>query len=260
MNKTAIITGAYGAIGKAIALGIAQSGEYRIVLVGRDESSLKNTVEDISKGRGTDEVSYEVADLSLKSSIKSLARRIDYPVNILVNNAATCPRERKETDEGVELQFATNVLGYYWLAQELNEQLGNAAPSRIVNVASYWAGGLDLNDPEFKTRSYDNHSAYRQSKQANRMLTVASANRLDPNITTINSCHPGEVNSKLSNDLGFGGSESPEKGADTPVWLAISEEVEGVSGKYFADSSEVACKFSTDKIEIEKLYELCSKY
>jgi len=79
-------------------------------------------------------------------------------------------------------------------------------------VASYWAGDLDIDDLEFKHRPYSNGAAYRQSKQANRMLTVAFAERLAEHRISVNACHPGDVNSNLSNDLGFGGHESPGEG------------------------------------------------
>lgn len=99
---------------------------------------------------------------------------------MLINNAACTPRTRQETPEGIELQFATNVLGYYWLIDGFTEILKASAPARVINVASYWAGGLDISDLEFKRRSYDNGKAYRQSKQANRMLSAAFAEKLKP--------------------------------------------------------------------------------
>jgi retinol dehydrogenase-13 len=152
------------------------------------------------------------------------------------------------------------VLGYYRMIRAFTPHLKAGAPSRIVNVASYWAGNLDLEDPEFKHRRYDNDEAYRQSKQADRMLTVAFAERLKPYGITVNSCHPGDVNSRLSNDLGFGGHETPDQGAGTPVWLATSNDVEGVTGKYFADKREQYCGFSRDKTGIEKLMKLLEIY
>jgi NAD(P)-dependent dehydrogenase (short-subunit alcohol dehydrogenase family) len=129
-----------------------------------------------------------------------------------------------------------------------------------VNVASYWAGKLDLGDLEFKRRSYHNNTAYMQSKQADRMLTVAFAERLAPYDITVNSCHPGDVNSKLSNNLGFGGFETPDQGASTPVWLATSPEVEGVMGKYFAGRNESPCEFSKDKKAVAALINQCELY
>ena len=144
--------------------------------------------------------------------------------------------------------------------EEYQNHLKEADGARIVNVASYYAGGLDVNDLEFKQRNYDNNAAYRQSKQANRMLTLINALQVDRFNITVNACHPGDVNSKLSNDLGFGGSTSAEQGADTPAWLATSKEVEGLTGKYFSGRREAQCEFSNDESAIEALEKICVTY
>jgi retinol dehydrogenase-13 len=255
----AMVTGAYGAIGKAIARQMALKG-YTTILIGRDEAKLKQASGEIIHTTGNKNISFEVVDLSSKSSIRSLAERWKSSLQVLINNAATTPRNRTETPEGIELQFATNVLGYFWMISFFSGFMEIAQDPRIVNVASYWAGGLDLTDPEFKNRRYNNDQAYRQSKQADRMLTVAFAERLRPQGITVNSCHPGDVNSKLSNNLGFGGHESPDMGAATPVWLATDQSISGVSGKYFEQSAEVFCSFSKDKAGIEALFRLCENY
>jgi NAD(P)-dependent dehydrogenase (short-subunit alcohol dehydrogenase family) len=135
--------------------------------------------------------------------------------------------------------------------------LRQSAPVRVVDVASYYAGDLDLSDLQFKRRSYNNNSAYRQSKQANRMLAVAFAKRLGPYGISVNVCHPGNVNSKLGNNLGFRGGESPDEGADTPVWLATSPAGQEKSGKYFTHRREERCRFGEDKAAVEQLYQLC---
>ncbi|MCB0227349.1 MAG: retinol dehydrogenase, partial [Anaerolineae bacterium] len=97
-------------------------------------------------------------------------------------------------------------------------------------------------------------------KQANRMLAVAWAERLRPQGIAVNACHPGDVNSKLSNNLGFGGSESPDEGARTPVWLATEPAGQQQTGKYFARRKEVTCQFASNKDAIEQLYQICSRY
>ena len=112
-------------------------------------------------------------DLSSKKSIIDLASRWTGPLQLLINNAATTSRLRTETPEHIEMQFATNVLGYFRMTEHFMKFMKDQTDARIVNVASYWAGGLDMDDLEFKKREYDNDAAYRQSKQANRMLTVA---------------------------------------------------------------------------------------
>lgn len=259
-RRIAIVTGATGAIGSAIARGIATRGQLAVVLVCRDEEKARQVVSEITRRTGNQHVRYELADLSRRASIQSLAKRWHGPLHILVNNAAVTPRTRQETPEGIELQFATNVLGYFWMNQAFSEILKASAPARVVDVASYWAGGLDLTDLEFSRRHYTNGAAYRQSKQANRMLTVAFAERLEHFGVAVNACHPGDVSSKLSNNLGFGGHESPEQGAQTPVWLATGELGRRASGKYFEHMRQVSCRFAQDKETIEALYNACLDY
>ena len=92
------------------------------------------------------------------------------------------------------------------------------------------------------------------------MLTVAFAERFDSRGISVNSCHPGDVNSKLSTDLGFGGSESPAQGAKTPVWLATDPIGIESTGKYFAHLREESCRFGENHQAIEQLFQKCSLY
>jgi len=259
-KKLALITGSTGAIGKAIARQILSTGNYYVIMVVRSEGKALGTLEDLKRQTDCDTLSFAVADLSEKKQIYALAEQITTPVSLLINNAAFTPRKRMENSEGIEMQFATNVLGYFWMIDTFTPHLQKGTPSRVVNVASYWAGGLALSDLEFKQRNYNNDLAYRQSKQANRMLTVAFAKKLSPLGITVNVCHPGDVNSALSNSMGFGGHETPDQGADTPVWLAASQEAEGITGKYFEHRKQVQCEFSRDLEKIEKLFRICKKY
>ena len=259
-KRVVIVTGAYGEIGKAIAESIARNHQYEVVLVGRNESRLIDAVTEIQSSTLNKLTRYEVVDLGRKSSIKKLAGGWEGSLHVLINNAGTTPRQRMETPEGIEIQFATNVLGYFWMIKYMSKFMINVEDARIINVASYWAGGLNFDDLEFKNRNYNNDSAYRQSKQANRMLSTYISDILAADGIKINACHPGEVNSKLSNDLGFGGHESPAQGAATPVWLATSDEVAKLTGKYFEYMREIPCKFSTDQEQMERLYKLCKDY
>lgn len=260
-KKTVIVTGATGAIGKAIALKLAEKHyEFEVVLACRDTTKAEQAVDEIKVITDNINVRYEIVDLSLHQSIKSFAKRWQGPLHVLINNAATTPRRREQTAEGIEMQFATNVLGYFWMIKAFTPYLKIAAPSRVINVASYWAGDLNTDDPEFKKRPYDNNSAYRQSKQADRMLTVAFAGHLKEFEIKVNACHPGDVNSRLSNNLGFGGSQSAAEGAETPVWLASEDIGQKVTGHYFENMREVKCRFSGNPKAIENLYNLCNAY
>ena len=263
-RQVALVTGATGAIGEAIARGIAAKPGYEVVLLARDQAKAERAVASIKRATGNEQVRYVLADLSRQAEIEALAEAWEGPLHVLVNNAGATPREREETPEGIEKQFATNVLGYFWMTRAfspiLKESAREDAPARVVNVASYYAGDLELDDLEFEQRPYDNTAAYRQSKQANRMLTVAFAERLAPHNITVNVCHPGDVNSTLSNNLGFGGSQSPEEGADTPVWLATSPAGAGRTGAYFARRRAQADPFAEDEAAIERLYQICLRY
>jgi NAD(P)-dependent dehydrogenase (short-subunit alcohol dehydrogenase family) len=259
-NKVAVITGATGAIGKAIALNIATNHDFHVHLIARDEMKAISAKDSILRATRNTAVDYHIVDLSRRAAIYEFADSWSGPVHVLVNNAAIAPRVRQENAEGIELQFATNVLGYFWMIKAFTDVLRQSAPSRIINVASYWAGGLDLEDLEFRRRHYDNDRAYRQSKQANRMLTVAFAEKLNAFNITVVSCHPGDVNSKLSNDLGFGGHESPDEGASTPVWLSTVELDALSTGTYYARGRMASCEFSKNRNSIHTLYEICNRY
>ena len=259
MEYTALLTGATGTIGEAIALRLAEQQRLSLILTCRDEVRGARLCARITTTTGNQNVRCERVDLSLRASIRGLASRLDGPLHLLINNGAEAPKLRVETTEGLERQFATNVMGYYWMIQELAPLLMKSAPARIVNVASYWAGDLDLEDLQFTRRRYDNDTAYRQSKQANRMLTVWFARQLKDTGVTVNACHPGDVNSKLSNDLGYGGHQRPDEGARTPVFLATDPGLERVTGKYFARCTQAPCEFGSNWRAVEALRTECQR-
>lgn len=258
--KVFLLTGATGAIGKAIAQQLAILKNSEVVLVCRNQSKAKSAVKEIVRASDNPNVRYELADLSRYDQVLELAMRWRGPLHVLINNAAATPRTRVETAEGIELQFATNVLGYFWMMVVFSDILKASTPARIVNVASYWAGGLDMNDLEFTRRKYNNDTAYRQSKQANRMLSAAFAKKLEPYGIAVNACHPGDVNSTLSNNLGFGGHETAGQGAETPVWLATHQTGQEKSGCYFEHKRPVQCSFSHDKQTVDMLFQVCDNY
>ena len=260
MKTVALVTGATGVIGNAIARALAVTPDYEVVLLARDEGRAKKALDAIRRDTGNDAVRMVLADLSRRHCIQALADSWDGPLHVLVNDAGVAPRRRETTPEGIELTFATNVLAYLWMTDAFAPHLERSAPARIVNVASYWAGELELDDLEFGRRRFDNHTAYRQSKQANRMLTVALAERLAKRGITINACHPGDPSSVLSRNLGFSGSQTPEDAAHTPVMLARGELGADTTGRYFEHGREARCRFAEDRDGVEQLYEICRGY
>ena len=261
-SKTFIVTGAYGGIGRAICELLAKDLDHQVILAGRDETQLNSTVEQLKSKTKNKAIQRYVVDFSSKKSIEQFARQLkDQPVDVLINNHATGPATRQLSVDGIELQFATNVLGYVWMIDAFEAQLRRRSPTaRIVNVASYWAGGLNIDDLEFQRRPYSTDAAYQQAKQANRMLTLAYAEKFHDAGITVNVCHPGDANTKLSNSMGFGGHETAEQSAQTPVYLALSDEVKNVTGKYFRDCRVQDDPFMKDRALVERLNEICHQY
>lgn len=259
MSKKVIITGGYGSIGEAIVKKVSEAGN-KVYVLGRDEKKLMSCCERIKSQTCNENVFYELVDLSIEKSINELSNRWKGDLDVLINNAATTPPLRTETADGIETQWATNVLGYYWMMIYMHRFMKDVSHARIVNVASYWAGDLDLKDPEFTKRYYNNDTAYRQSKQADRMLTIAFAEKLRKYGIIVNACHPGDVRSKLSTNLGYGGFETPEQGAETPVWCALSDDIRDISGGYFENKKKIVCRFSDNRKSIVDLLDLCISY
>jgi len=258
-SSVALISGATGAIGSAISDGLARLG-WRVILLGRNKERLERLYDDLSKRFPNAEVGFELCDVTVPSSIQDLVARWTGPLHVLINNAAVAPSRRTLSIEGLEVQFATNILGYVRLQHAFADILTASAPARVVNVASYWAGDLDMDDLQFHKRTYDNHVAYRQSKQANRMLSRAFADLWVDRGVVVNSCHPGDVRSRLSTDLGFGGHESASKAAATPLFLAADPDTANVTGQYFEDGRAVACRFSFDPRRNFELLSVCQNF
>ena len=260
--KTFVVTGAYGGIGQAICQDLASNLAHRVILTGRDGDALQAAVKQIRSRTHNPHVQGYPVDFSSKKSIENFAQQMaDETIDVLINNHATGPARREVSADGIELQWATNVLGYVWMTNALETNLKRAAPhARVVNVASYWPGRPDIDALEFKRRPYTTDDAYRQAKQANRMLTAAYAEKWRSEGITVNVCHPGDANTKLSNSMGFGGHETPEESARTPVYLAVSDDVAKITGKYFRNCRVEEDRFMKDKALVERLFQICQQY
>ena len=255
------VTGVNTGIGIEVARGLARVG-FRAVLACRDRAKgegARNAI--VSETRNPD-VELLIVDLvnqpSIRSAAEEFSRKHDV-LDVLVNNAGTTSLTRRESPDGIELTFATNVLGYNLLTRQLLELLRRAPAARVINTASLMAYGLDLDDVNFKRRSYDASTAYAQSKQADRMLTWALARRLVGTSITANAFHPGTVNTALLRALvpGFSGV-TPAEGAETAIWLATSPEVAGMNGRLWVRRREARCEFRGRENE-EALWSLCDR-
>ncbi len=255
-----------GSIGRAIATGLSSLGATLILPV-RNIKRGEELRDHVIKSTGNGAVHlYDLDDISSADSVRALASAVkrDFPtVDVLINNAAYVADKLEINARGVEAQFATNVLGYYLMMDGFHSLLkGSTYPARIVNVASNYAGGLQLWDINFTDPryTYSPNLSYQRTKQADRMLSAAGAEVYDKDGIAVNACHPGVVTSTLLNDLGMDtGFDSPAKGAATPIFLASDPSLQGVSGKYFVDMKETKDKFSMDKEQNKAVWEACEK-
>ena len=272
-NKVVIITGANRGIGKEAAKEIAKIGA-KVYMACRSLDSANEAKEKIIKGTGNHNVLVKHLDLASADSIINFAKQFkkeESKLDVLINNAGISSGSKKLNDAGVELTFAINVLGHHYLTKLLIDLLEKSSPSRIINVASEYAGGLDLNDINYDKRSYGTTAAYKQSKQANRMLTREWAKRVFDKNISVYSMTPGWVpntdlfreqstfNKVVIKTVGAVGGRSVEQGADTIVWLASSDKVEGSNGGFFKDRKELLCQFNNPEEE-KKLWDLCERF
>ena len=271
-GKRVIITGPTSGFGKEIAVQLAMSGA-EIVLACRDIQRGKEAANEIVRLTGAKNCVVMHIDTSNRESIHEFARqfRKKYTrLDVLINNAGINRSQRQLSADGIELTFATNVLGYFLLTLDVLDILRASAPARIVNVASSFASDLDLTDLQFDHRVYEGRKAYAQSKACNRMLTWALARRLEGSGVTANAMAPGlVVKTGLYRDTSFRVrlilrivslffGRSVAQGADTAIWLAGSSDVEGINGKFFDQRQEVSCMFRNDEAE-EKLWSICER-
>ncbi len=253
-GKVALVTGGTSGIGKATATALAAMGA-DVVVVGRNRERGERAVEEIRAQTGG-RVDLALADLSSQAEVRTLAgefkRRYDR-LDVLVNNAGLVQSERTETVDGLETTFAINHLAAFLLTDLLLDVLQESAPSRIVTVSSEaerW-GNIDFNDLQSR-KKYRGFPVYGMTKLANILFTYELAGRLEGTGVTATCMHPGAVNTRFgTNNSGpmtilFRAFKpfmrSPEQGADTLVWLASSPDVEGVSGRYYADRKAIEPK------------------
>jgi NAD(P)-dependent dehydrogenase (short-subunit alcohol dehydrogenase family) len=248
-GKTVLITGGTGGIGRAAAIGLASMGA-RVGITGRDRERAEQAAAFIARESGNPAVDVFVADMSSRAEVRQLAGEVlaTYPrLDVLMNNVGGFWAHRHATPDGLEHTFALNHLAPFLLTNLLLERLKASAPSRVVTVSSgaQAMGKIDFDDL-MGEREYSGQRAYNQSKLANVMFTYELARRIEGAGVTANALHPGMTNTAFSAEdparkmapivaVMRPFMRSPKRGADTAVYLASSHEVNGISGRYFAN-------------------------
>lgn len=259
-NKTILITGSTDGIGRQTALDLANENA-KVILHGRSIEKCEDAIEWINTKSKNVSLDYVVGDLASIQGTKQLAEEVKgkHPdLNVLLNNAGIYKKKRELTEDGYEVTFAVNHLSYFVLTLSLLDLLRSNAPSRVVNVSSmaHQRGEIDFENLNGE-KHFSPYGAYALSKLANILFTKKLAELEKENGITVNCLHPGVINTKLlRKGFGFGGSKV-EEGSRTSVYLALSDEVNDITGKYFVNSSIAEPSGVTDdKESIDKLWEI----
>jgi NAD(P)-dependent dehydrogenase (short-subunit alcohol dehydrogenase family) len=247
-NKTVIVTGGNAGIGYETALGIAKLGATTYI-ISRDETKAKAAVEQLKAESHNLAIDYFIADFSRQKSVRQVAERIKQKltvIDVLVNNAGGVYPSFALSEDGLEMTIATNHFGPFLLTNLLLPLIEKSSEGRIVNVSSrsHYRGKIDF-ESFTKEKGYFVMKAYEQSKLANGLFTSVLAERLKSKNITVNSLHPGVVKTDIGKKgtpayirwfwsmFTFLGGISVEDGAKTSIYLASSNEVKNVTGKYF---------------------------
>jgi NAD(P)-dependent dehydrogenase (short-subunit alcohol dehydrogenase family) len=278
-GQVCLITGATSGIGRVTAEALAGRGA-TLVVVGRNADKTAQTVAAIQAATGNANVEGLLADLSVQSQVRSLAAQFlarHKRLDVLVNNAGAVFFKRQETPDGLEMTFALNHLSYFLLTNLLLDTLiatANAhGGARIVNVASgahRRVPGLRFDDLQSRA-GYTGFGAYGASKLANLLFNLELSRRLAGSGVTANAVHPGLVST------GFGGNNrqwywrlayavinrvgrTPEKGADSLIYLAAAPDVALVNGSYFFERQAIATSpAASDETAARRLWDISAQ-
>jgi len=273
-GKICLVTGGTNGIGKATAQALAQMGA-TVVIVGRDAQKAAQVSKEIQAATGNQNVDSLLADLSSQQDIRRLAaefKRKYSQLHVLINNAGGTFMTRQLSVDGIEMTFALNHLAYYLLTNLLLDTIKASVPARIINVSSdaHSGGKIEFDNLQGE-RSYSGIGPYGNSKLANILFTTELARRLAGTGVTVNALHPGLVST------GFGKNNpgllmkimgviipliarSPEKGAETSLYLVSSPVVQNITGKYFVDCKVIQpASQATDMVVARELWDVSAE-
>jgi retinol dehydrogenase 12 len=245
-GKVVVITGGTSGIGQVAAEKLAAMGA-RVVLVARNKARGEQTLARLRSAAPATAHSVHYADLSRLSEMKRVGAQIaaaEPHIDLLINNAGAMFSQRHVTEDGLEMTFAVNHMSYFVLTLALWNNVVASAPARIVNTSSHahFRAHIDFDDLQSE-RDYKGFQVYGRSKLANILFTRELARRLRGTGVTANCLHPGFVATRIGDESGGKLAPlvrvlklfaiSPEKGAETLVYLASSDQAAKFSGAYF---------------------------
>lgn len=273
-GKTVLVTGGNIGIGLETARDMARRGA-RVLIACRDKTKGANAVKDIRTSTGNNDVHMYIMDLASLESVRQCAKEVlkeETRLDILINNAGIMACAKQASKDGYELQFATNHLGHFLFTNLLLDLIKKSAPSRIVNVSSLahkLSPAFDFDDINMD-KNYGSWNAYGRSKVSNVLFTRELAKRLEGTGVTTSSLHPGSVDTQLQQHsptllilkplISRATWKTPAQGAQTSIYCAVDESLDGVSGKYYSDCAEASMsKMALDDDLARKLWEVSVK-
>ena len=275
-GKVCVITGGTDGIGKAAAHGLALQGA-TLLVHGRDQAKGARAIAELKASSGNPSIEFLQADFASLADVRRLAAEIAQRaprVDVLVNNAGGVFAKRTLSQDGYELTFAVNHLAPFLLTHLLLDTLKSGAPTRIVTTSSeaHRRANIALDDLQSARKRYSPMSVYGSSKLANILFTRVLAKRLAGTAITATCLHPGFVKTSFGRGLDVSPllgtlfalisrfARTPEKGAETVLYLSSSPEVQGASGGYYFD-----CRLKTpsaaalDDAAADRLWQLSER-
>ncbi|SPM29133.1 SDR family NAD(P)-dependent oxidoreductase [Mycobacterium terramassiliense] len=268
-GKTCVITGASSGLGRESARALAAAGAH-VVLTARDPDALAHTAQWIAGEAPGARISAVPLDLTALAGVRAAASAIGdiAPViDVLMNNAGVMFTPFGRTRDGFETQIGTNHFGHFELTRLLVAQLAAAGSARIIALSSggHVMGDVDFDDPNWESREYDKFVAYGASKTANILHIVEADRRLRGSGIRAYAVHPGTVATSLGRYMsradfarlreltaaraGALDLVTPEQGAATQVWAAVSPELAGRGALYLEDCriSDAVAPYARDE-------------
>jgi dehydrogenase/reductase SDR family protein 12 len=271
-GRVAVVTGANSGIGRATSRALAERGA-EVFLLCRSEERGRAALGDLRETTGSRRLRLVTVDVAEPDSVRAAVDGIGADrIHVLVNNAAVLPDDRRENGRGVEITFATNVLGPYLLTRLFEPRLRAAGAARVINVSSggMYARRLSLDDWDWKKRRFDGVVAYAETKRALVVVSETWAERLAGSGVTVNAMHPGwadtpAVRTSLPRFRRVMESRlrTPEEGADTVVWMSVCRRLAGETGRFYFDREPRPTHLlpwtREDPGERQRLWRLCEE-
>ncbi|MDY6998705.1 MAG: SDR family NAD(P)-dependent oxidoreductase [Actinomycetota bacterium] len=287
-GKTCVVTGASSGLGRESARALAAAGAH-VILAARNANDVADThawVRDEIPGAHLSSVHLDLTSLASVTSAAAAIQDLTPAVHVLMNNAGVMFTPFGRTVDGFETQFGTNHLGHFELTRALLPVLLSADGARVVVLSSegHRMGDVDFEDPNWERREYDKFAAYGASKTANVLHAVELDRRLRDSGVRAFAVHPGIVATSLARHMTAADFDSlnrvpragrepqtrrldvtrdfttPDRGAATQVWAAVSGELDDAGGVYLSDCQiKQAAPYAVDESRALELWELSER-